>query len=192
MQLLVNIFQAWCQLCIATFPWTHHRWRIQALIYITDDRSLHTPRAVRNTSGVCRHGLGLSWNLSWSRNRPVFRELWTPPNYCAMRGSVIYMATYPCIHHLWRTEELLYVTAARSSHTSRAVRKIAEVHMSAWGRAIMVASWRRNGPVFHELWAPLKYCMISRSVMYQGIYIHISSCASPVTYNSVYTHHRQS
>ena len=63
---------------------THHRWYLQALIYTTGARSPHTPPAYQKTAGICRHGLGVSWKLSWSRNGPVIQELWAPLEYLSL------------------------------------------------------------------------------------------------------------
>ena len=148
----------YCAICrpvvhIATYPYIHHRWCMQALIYTTGTRSSHAPRADQQTAGVCRHWLGLSWTLSWSRNGPVFQELWAPLKYCAICRPVVYIATYPYIY-----------TGARSTYTPRAVLKTAGTYRHGLGLSWKL-SWSRNGPVFQELWAPLKYCPICRPVL---------------------------
>ena len=48
---------------MVTFLRVHHLGRIQVLKYITGGHSAHTSPAVQKITTVCRHGLGLSWQL---------------------------------------------------------------------------------------------------------------------------------
>ena len=107
---------------------THLGWRcIQAPIYTTGACSPHTPRVVQKIAGGCRHGLGISWKLSWSRNGPVFQELWAPLKHFGICRPVVYMATHPCIHHRWCVQSPTCTTGARSPHTLRADQKTSGV-----------------------------------------------------------------
>ena len=143
---------------------------MQALIYTTGARSSHTPRAIQKTARVSRHGLGLSCELSRSRNGPVFQELWAPLTYCAICRSVVYIATSPYTHHRWCIQALIYTTGARSPHTPRAVQKTSGVSRHGLGLSWKL-SWSRNGPVFQEFRAPLSYCAICRPVMYIATFL---------------------
>ena len=68
--------------------------RIFYALYTTGARLPHTPRPIQKTPGERRHGLGLSWKLSWNRNGPVFQEVWALSKYCAICRPVVYIATY--------------------------------------------------------------------------------------------------
>ena len=156
---------------IATYPDIHYRWCAYALIYTTGGRSSHTPRAVQKTAGVCRHGLRLLLKLSWKRNGPLFQELMAPRNLYAICKPVVYIATYPDIHHRWCKQALKYTTGPRSPHSRQVEQRTVGVCRHGLGLSWKI-SLSRNDPVFQDLWPPLRYCATSRPVVYISVYMH--------------------
>ena len=67
---------------------------VPKLTYITNSCLPQEPRQGKVGAGVCWHGLGLSWKLSWSPNGPVLQEI-----RACLENRPVYGSLLSEVHH---------------------------------------------------------------------------------------------
>ena len=108
---------------------------VSKLVYTTADCLPHASRPGKVGAGVCGHGLGFSWKLSWSPNRPVLQTIpaclvhipympvffpmvtgSTSNDTCLPRAQPVYGSLFSRVHHRKKTG--MYGLGTRSARIS--------------------------------------------------------------------------